>query len=185
MHTLQCHLSTTAYDGQVLLRRFRMLWHIHNQMVKHARKLLHVLERDREYRRLPSGYKELQKELNTCAARQKQTKVQRVQVKRIREQKDAASGRMAEIREELGLTKSGFDRYVKVMPARFASISPVSRHRRKQNASGQELRKPYSGTEGRWRSSGFPTYIPSPRNVRQTGSNTGRRKIWSSGTDWK
>ena len=49
MHTIRFLLLTTKEDSRILEKRFRMLWHIHNQTVKYAQKQLHKLMRDRAY----------------------------------------------------------------------------------------------------------------------------------------
>ena len=49
MHTVRLLLSTTEYDKQVLEKRFRAVSHIHNVLVKHARKCLKRLSCDKEY----------------------------------------------------------------------------------------------------------------------------------------
>ena len=40
MHTIQIPLRTTKYDKQVINKRFHALSHVHNILVKHAKKLL-------------------------------------------------------------------------------------------------------------------------------------------------
>ena len=49
MHTIRFLLLTTKEESRILEKRFRMLWHIHNQTVKYAQKQLHKLMRDRAY----------------------------------------------------------------------------------------------------------------------------------------
>ena len=49
MHTIQLALNTTAYDCQILEKRFHAISHIHNVLVKHAKKCLKSLNHDKEY----------------------------------------------------------------------------------------------------------------------------------------
>lgn len=57
MHTLQLRLKTTAYDRQEIPRRFYALSHIHNVLVKHAKKLLCQLEHNKEYQGMLTEYR--------------------------------------------------------------------------------------------------------------------------------
>ena len=57
MHTLQLRLKTTAYDRQEITRRFYALSHIHNVLVKHAKKLLCQLEHNKEYQGMLTEYR--------------------------------------------------------------------------------------------------------------------------------
>ena len=56
MHTLTLRLLTTKYDCQVMEKRFHAVSHIHNVMVKHAKKLLKRLKHDKEYQTLKTEY---------------------------------------------------------------------------------------------------------------------------------
>lgn len=56
MHTIQLLLKTTAYDRQVLEKRFHAVSHVHNVMVKHAKKCLASLNHDSEYLSAKSEY---------------------------------------------------------------------------------------------------------------------------------
>lgn len=49
MHVLKLPLITTAGDRQEIETRFHAACHIHNALVKHARKLLNRIRYDREY----------------------------------------------------------------------------------------------------------------------------------------
>jgi len=49
MHTVRLLLKPTEYDRQILEKRFHAVSHIHNVLVKHAKKQLQKLYNDREY----------------------------------------------------------------------------------------------------------------------------------------
>lgn len=61
MHTIRFKLETTVYDRQVMEKRFRALSHIHNVMVKHAKKLLKKLAANAEYQELKKQHSALKK----------------------------------------------------------------------------------------------------------------------------
>jgi hypothetical protein len=96
MHTLRMPLITTAYDNQVIERRFRMISKIHNATVSHAKSLLKKLN-DKEYRKLLAEYREL----NKIA---KPTKDQK-------HRKAVLSKEMAAFRKSIGLTDYDLQSY--------------------------------------------------------------------------
>ena len=49
MHILRLPLKTTKYAEQILERRFHMISHLHNVMVRQAKERLIRLKYDREY----------------------------------------------------------------------------------------------------------------------------------------
>ena len=49
MHTVRLLLKPTEYDRQILEKRFHAVSHIHNVLVKHAKKQLQKLYNDQEY----------------------------------------------------------------------------------------------------------------------------------------
>ena len=56
MHTVRLLLATTEYDKQILEKRFHAVSHIHNVLVKHAKKCLTRLFHDNEYQSLKAQY---------------------------------------------------------------------------------------------------------------------------------
>lgn len=88
-------------------KRFHALSHIHNVLVKHAKKLLRKLERDKEYQALRTDY---------CALLQKK-KLSPEDKRR----KTALSPQMKGIRQSLGLTEYDFQAYIKVCGRRCRS----------------------------------------------------------------
>ena len=49
MHTVTLKLKTTKYDKDIIEKRFRMLSHVHNVLVKHGRILMDKRDNDPEY----------------------------------------------------------------------------------------------------------------------------------------
>lgn len=108
MHTVQILLKTTKSDRHEIDRRFHALSHLHNVCVKHARKLLIRLQHDPAYTELKAGYTALLK-------KDKPGPDDTVLRKGL-------SDRMAERRQELGLTKSGLEGYLKICGRRFSKL---------------------------------------------------------------
>lgn len=106
MHTIQIPLCTTKYDEQIMEKRFHALSHIHNVLVKHAKKLLKKLKYDTRYQRLLSEYIVLKKKGNLSGT-DKACKTQ-------------LSMEMKTIRLEMGLSEYGLQSYIKVCGKRYA-----------------------------------------------------------------
>ena len=56
MHTIRFKLETTSYDEQTMEKRFHALSHVHNVMVKHAKKRLKKLQFHAEYQEWKKQY---------------------------------------------------------------------------------------------------------------------------------
>ena len=94
--TLELKLLASERDEAVLAQRFKYIWHIRIQLIKHARRQLGKLEADKRYRGLLS-------ERATCADRRRL----------------AAIGReLGDIRRSYGLSLFAFKKYVKPMQHR-------------------------------------------------------------------
>lgn len=106
MHTVQLILKPTAYEYRELERRFHALSHIHNACVSHAKKLLVRLRHDREYQAWKTELVSFPKDGN------------REQKSRRKE----LSSLMAEHRKELGLSKGGFESWMKVCGKRYSKL---------------------------------------------------------------
>ena len=106
MHTIRFRLKTTSYDRQAMEKRFHALSHVHNVMVKHAKKLLKKLKFDAEYQELKKQYIELGKKPELSPSEKKQKK--------------QLSAAMEEIRTRLGLSEQDFQAYLKVCGRRFS-----------------------------------------------------------------
>ena len=61
MHTIQLLLKTTEYDRQIIEKRFHAVSHVHNVLVKHAKKCLKRLNSDKEYLSKRAQYRTLLK----------------------------------------------------------------------------------------------------------------------------
>jgi len=104
MHTLRLLLNTTEYDESVIDKRFHALSHIHNVMVKRARKLLIRLQHDKTYQAYLSEYKEL---IKKSAKGKKLSKGESSRKKEL-------SVFMSKIRLDMGLSEYGFHSYIKI-----------------------------------------------------------------------
>lgn len=107
MHTVRLLLKPTEYDRQILEKRFHAVSHIHNVLVKHAKKQLQKLYNDQEYVSRKTEYtvllkKEKDKEKKAKLSRQK------------KELKKQLSAEMNQIIKDLGLSEYGFQSYIKI-----------------------------------------------------------------------
>ena len=105
MHTVRLLLSTTEYDKQVLEKRFRAVSHIHNVLVKHAKKCLKRLSCDQEYQSLKTEYSKILK-------KSKPSKEDKVCKKQL-------SQKMTDIIRSYGLSEYSFQAYIKVCAKQF------------------------------------------------------------------
>ena len=108
MHTVQLLLRPIAYEKIEIERRFHAISHIHNVCVKHMRKQLSILLRDREYQTWRSEYIVLIKS-------DKLSKAEKIRKKEL-------SSHMEERRIALGLDKSELEKYIKVCAARYRKL---------------------------------------------------------------
>ena len=127
MHTIRFLLLTTKEDSRILEKRFRMLWHIHNQTVKYAQKQLHKLMRDRAYidaRKERSALKleaaKLQRQMDEAETQKKPAKRgERSKMEAMKKRLRELTNIMNERIEFYCLTQTGLESYVKVMQHRF------------------------------------------------------------------
>lgn len=68
MHVLRLPLLTTESDKQILEKRFRCIWHVHNVVVKYAKKQLNKLFAEKEYTMARTAYYQVKEELNNFIA---------------------------------------------------------------------------------------------------------------------
>ena len=113
MHTVQLALATSKEESHEINRRFHALSHIHNVLVSHARKLIIRLEHDKEYQVWLSSYTELKK--TECQENGGLSMEEK-------ERKTRLSKSMGARREDLGLTKSGLESYIKVCGRRYSKL---------------------------------------------------------------
>lgn len=108
MHTVRLKLKTTAYDEFVIDRRFHALSHIHNVLVKHARKALARLEHDQEYLSLLDEYRQLKEKERLSAAEKKKKK--------------ETKKRLGQIRKDYGVSEASFQSYIKVCAKQYRKL---------------------------------------------------------------
>jgi len=104
MHTLRLILNTTKYDEYMIDKRFHALSHIHNVMVKRARKLLVRLKYDKEYQLYLSEYKELCKKYDKCEELSEAEDYRKKELSKL----------MSDIRLKMQLSEKDFQKYLKV-----------------------------------------------------------------------
>lgn len=106
MHTLRLPLKTNRNTEALLEKRFRLIERIHNQTVKHAKKLLTKLDKSKEYRILRKEYGEYK--ANADAGDELAAA-----------QKTITADKMNAFRAGLGLSKNAFDKYVSEMQHKY------------------------------------------------------------------
>lgn len=109
MHTLRLALRTTEYDEHILEKRFHALSHIHNVLVKHARKLMADLDRNAEYQALREAY------IGLLAAGKGEDK----ETPAVRKRKKELSAQMSVIRIGTGLSEYDLQSYIRVSGKQF------------------------------------------------------------------
>lgn len=98
MHTVTLRLKTLPWQEVMINRRFHALSHLHNTAVSHCKKLLRVLERDKEYQELRTRYTELLRKDKLTAADKKE--------------KAFLSKQMNGIRRDIGLTEHALQSWI-------------------------------------------------------------------------
>lgn len=177
MHTIRFLLLTTKEDDRILEKRFRMLWHIHNQTVKYAQKQLHKLMRDRayidvrkEYGALKPEAEKLQKRLDEAEAQKKPAKPgERSRMEAMQKLLNELEAIMSERTEFFCLTKTGLESYVKVMQRRF------KKHISSQQAQ-KEADRVYAGVQKVLYENGKFIHLKKlddQRSISQKGSTNG------------
>ena len=106
MHMLRLRLLVDYRTEPIVEKRFRILAHISNQLRKHVKKQLSRLEKDTVYQELKKEYGRLKK-LDPDNHKEVAADLSRI------------SGLMKETINELGLTKSGLEKYAGVMQRRY------------------------------------------------------------------
>lgn len=109
MHTIQLKLKTTSYDEQQLVKRFYAISHIHNVLVKHAKKCLKKLGYDKDYQHLKDEYIKF---LKATKDKKKLTKEENAYKKQL---SDSLNG----IVRSYGLSEYSFQSYIKVCGEQF------------------------------------------------------------------
>ena len=99
MHTLTLKLETNDAQEHELDKRFRVMCHIHNVLVKRSIKLLGRLSHDTSYQALKTNYLHSGKE-----------------------EKKALSAQMKSFRESIGLSEYGLQSYIKVCGRKYKKL---------------------------------------------------------------
>lgn len=106
MHTIQLSLNTTAYDCRIIEKRFRAISHIHNVLVKHAKKCLKSIKHDKTYQSYKAEYCSLLKK-NRLSKDEKSLK------------KQLSKDMLMCIRQH-GLSEYDFQAYIKLCAKQFS-----------------------------------------------------------------
>ena len=114
MHSVRLLLETTKYDRQVIEKRFRALSHIHNVLVKKAKKSLITLRHNKEYQQVLAEYKGLVKLSRSLKAQEKELE------KADSDRKEELSLMLKDIRSSLSLTEPSLQAYGKVCGKRYS-----------------------------------------------------------------
>lgn len=125
-HVVTLPLRTTEDDTYELAKRFRVLAHIHNVLVKHAKRLLDQLASNTAYQTMLTEYKALLKKTNRTKENDKRKK--------------QLSKQLSEIIKACGLTEAGLQAYIKVCARQY-----------RKSVSSQQVQKEatrvYAGVE--------------------------------------
>lgn len=103
MYVVRLRIATTKEDEYEIDRRFHALSHLHNVMVRHGKALMTQLCQNKEYQHLKEQYRKLSK-----AGK--------------KEEASEIGKQMNAIRKDIGLTKFGFESYLKICGARFKNM---------------------------------------------------------------
>ena len=129
MHTLRLKLETNKREESIINRRFYAISHIHNVLVKHAKKLLITLEHDKQYQSYLTEYKELLKKEKgyKSVSRDKKTKESINSevpefTKENSKRKKELSSLINQIRTDLGLDEGKLKAYSKVLGKRYSKL---------------------------------------------------------------
>lgn len=116
MHTLTLKLCPDKNTCDILEKRFRMLWHMHNTLVRHMIHRLHALERDRAYIDLLKEYRLITTEISRI---EKTKNPDRKELRVLRSYKKDLSAGLTARCNALGVSKDECESYIKKMQHRF------------------------------------------------------------------
>ncbi len=115
MYTIRFRLKLAAYEKEELNKRFRIVWHMHNETVSYAGRCLNSLFRDRQYIDARKNYGSVSEKLKKLEQVKHPDKSIKNQKHELMSQKKAAAGIMNERTRACGISKTDFDRFVAVM----------------------------------------------------------------------
>ena len=104
MHTLRLKLKANRRMKRILEKRYHLIAHIHNKLVKHIKKQLTKLKKDPGYQVLLVRYSQIRKEEKAG--------------RKVSDKAETVSGLNRYVQDH-GLTKGCLYRYVSVMQKRF------------------------------------------------------------------
>ena len=117
MHIVQLSLETTSYDRQIIGKRFHAISHIHNVLVKHAKKCLIQLRHDKVYKETLSEYSILKRKdkLSKEEKSHKKDKLSKTEKSRIKELSKILTERV----RNYSLSEYDFQSYIKLSAKQF------------------------------------------------------------------
>lgn len=130
MHTLRLKLETNKREEDIINKRFYAISHIHNVVVKHAKKLLLTLEHDRQYQSYLTEYRELLKK-EKFSKETKNSEDKNFSKEDLKRKKEL-NVLMKQTRIDLGLSKYGFASYIKTCAKKYRKL--VSSHQVEKEA---------------------------------------------------
>lgn len=145
MHTLRLLLATTAYDEAFIGKVYDSIADVHNAVVRHAKKLLRMMNRNKRYRYARKHYgmaneaitkaetavSDLKKELeslNGTKERDRKREIcDRIMAKKaeitfLKPEMKRFSGEMNEVRKSLCLTKNDLERYASYFTKKYKGV---------------------------------------------------------------
>lgn len=125
MHTVQILLNTKTCS-QEMEKRFRAMTHIHNVCVKHGNKLLSRLEHDKAYqdalnKRMEASRKLDELQQKAPSTRKEERELEK-QVTATEKEIKSINRVLNTIRTGMGLSKSGFESWLKKCGSRFSHL---------------------------------------------------------------
>ncbi len=115
MHTIRFRLKLAAYEKDKLNKRFRIVWHMHNETVGYANRCLNKLFRDRQYIDAKKTYALVSEKLKRPEKSKCSDKAAKAHKRELLLQKKAAANIMNERTRACGISKTDFDKFVSVM----------------------------------------------------------------------
>ena len=140
MHTLRLKLETNKREEAIINKRFYAISHIHNVLVKHAKKLLITLEHDKQYQSYLKEYKDLlkkEKDYKSASKNKKTNEPIDSEIPKFTKEdlsrKKELSSLINQRRIDLGLDKYKFESYTKVLGKRYDKL--ISSQQRTKEAN--------------------------------------------------
>lgn len=143
IHTIQIPLCTTGWEEQVIDKRFHAIAHIHNVMVKHAKRQLRILS-------FHTGYQQMRQEYMTLLSEAKEAAKKGRRLQREKQaRKTELSNAMKEIRLAIGLSDFSFRIYIKKCQHRFKTCISSQQAQKEASRVWRGVEKVLFGNGGR------------------------------------